>query len=34
MTGDDESVRQLHEEREVSVKDFHTESWVQTASGG
>lgn len=27
-------MRQLHEEREVSVNHFHTELWTQPASGG
>lgn len=34
MTADDELVWQLREERGVSVKYFHTESWVQTVSSG
>lgn len=34
MAGDDELVWQLHEEREVSIKHFHTESWVHMANGG
>lgn len=34
MAGDDELVWQPCEEGEVSIKHFHTESWVHTASRG